>query len=202
MMFVSKPLQMLNLAQQLRRLVFQLRALDDKVLFRILARLELEVQVAQIFVELFLALQQVVKPRLLALTGEDILRPEGVDEEHIKIIPVELTKQQIENAPALETERPVSRQYELDYYSFYGWPAYWDGTEVWGNMSSPNRGSGGWSDASRKHTNDPHLRSTRDVLGHSIQALDGEIGHIEDFVVDDETWVIRYLVVDTKNWCR
>jgi hypothetical protein len=117
-----------------------------------------------------------------------------------KIIPVELTKKQIENAPALETERPVSRQYELDYYSFYGWPAYWDGTEVWGNMSSPNRGSSSWSDASRKHTDDPHLRSTRDVLGHSIQALDGEIGHIEDFVVDDETWVIRYLVVDTKNW--
>ena len=117
-----------------------------------------------------------------------------------KIIPVELTKKQIENAPALDTEKPVSRQYELEYYSFYGWPAYWDGTEVWGNLNSPNRGSRGWSDASRKNTNDPHLRSTKDVFGHSIQALDGEIGHIEDFVVDDETWVIRYLVVDTKNW--
>ena len=67
-------------------------------------------------------------------------------------------------------------------------------------MNSPNRGSSGWSDASRKQTNDPHLRSSKDVFGHSIQALDGEIGHIEDFVVDDETWVIRYLVVDTRNW--
>ena len=53
---------------------------------------------------------------------------------------------------------------------------------------------------SRKHTDDPHLRSTKDVIGHSIQALDGEIGHVEDFVVDDETWIIRYLVVDTRNW--
>jgi len=68
--------------QQLRRLVFKLPALDDKIFFRILARLELEVQVAQIFVELFLALQQIVQPRLLALRGEDVLRPEGVDEEH------------------------------------------------------------------------------------------------------------------------
>ncbi len=116
-----------------------------------------------------------------------------------RIIPVELTRKQIEDAQGLETERPVSRQYELEYYSFYGWPAYWDGTEAWGNLSSPNRQSGGWSDASRKHTNDPHLRSTKDVLGYSIQASDGEIGHIEDFVVDDETWVIRYLVVDTQN---
>lgn len=70
-----------------------------------------------------------------------LISPYALDpiREAEKIIPVELTKQQIETAPALETERPVSRQYELDYYSFYGWPAYWDGTEVWGNMSSPNR---------------------------------------------------------------
>jgi hypothetical protein len=68
--------------------------------------------------------------------------------------------------------------------------------------ASPIAAPARWSEASRKHTDDPHLRSTSDVIGHSIQALDGEIGHIEDFVVDDETWVIRYLVVDTKNWCR
>src|ERR1035441_6038042 len=79
---ISHPLQKLNFAQQLRRLVFKLRALDNKIFFRILARLELEVQVAQIFVELLLALQQIVQPRLLALRGEDVLRPEGVDEEH------------------------------------------------------------------------------------------------------------------------
>ena len=104
------------------------------------------------------------------------------------------------HAPSLNSEKPVSRQYELEYYSFYGWPAYWDGTEVWGNVGIPDRRCGKWSDVSRKHTDDPHLRSTKDVIGHSIQALDGEIGHVEDFVVDDETWIIRYLVVDTKNW--
>lgn len=117
-----------------------------------------------------------------------------------KIIPVELTKQQIEDAPSLDSEKPVSRQYELEYYSLYGWPAYWDGSEVWGRVGIPDRRSGKWSEGSRKHTDDPHLRSTSDVIGHSIQALDGEVGHVEDFVVDDETWIIRYLVVDTKNW--
>jgi hypothetical protein len=137
------------------------------------------------------------------LTGRLVLiSPYALDPVHIadKIIPVELTKKQIENAPPLGSEKPVSRQYELEYYSFYGWPAYWDGSEAWGSVNRPDRASGRWSQASRRHTDDPHLRSTKDAIGHSIQALDGEIGHIEDFVVDDETWVIRYLVVDTKNW--
>jgi sporulation protein YlmC with PRC-barrel domain len=47
---------------------------------------------------------------------------------------------------------------------------------------------------------DPHLRSTHDVSGYHIQATDGEIGHVEDFIIDDETWAIRYLIVDTRNW--
>ena len=47
---------------------------------------------------------------------------------------------------------------------------------------------------------DPHLRSTHDVSGYHIQAADGEIGHVEDFIIDDETWAIRYLVIDTRNW--
>jgi len=44
------------------------------------------------------------------------------------------------------------------------------------------------------------LRSTHDVSGYHIQADDGEIGHVEDFIVDDETWAIRYLIVGTRNW--
>jgi hypothetical protein len=47
---------------------------------------------------------------------------------------------------------------------------------------------------------DPHLRSTADVSGHHIQARDGEIGHVEDFIIDDKTWAIRYLIIDTENW--
>jgi hypothetical protein len=44
------------------------------------------------------------------------------------------------------------------------------------------------------------LRSTRDVLGYYIQAQDGQIGHVEDFLIDPEPWHIRYLVIDTRNW--
>jgi len=54
----------------------------------------------------------------------------------------------------------------------------------------------GRKDASK----DTHLRSTREVTGYHIEAADGEIGHLEDVLFDDETWEIRHLIVDTKNW--
>jgi hypothetical protein len=100
----------------------------------------------------------------------------------------------------LDTDKPVSRQYEIQYYSFYGWPAYWGGPYLWGPSAYPLR-EGRWSAATRhKKDDDPHLRSTKDVTGRTIQARDGEIGHVSDFVVDDEDWAIRYLIVDTRNW--
>ena len=137
-----------------------------------------------------------------------------------RVIPVNLTMQQIENSPPLDTDRPVSREYEGDYYSYYGWPVYWGGPYAWGPSPSPVRERREWSQAAddayasgqehglEKFANaarhatveDPHLRSTADVTGRDIQAKDGEIGHVGDFVIDDETWAIRYLIVDTRNW--
>jgi hypothetical protein len=72
---------------------------------------------------------------------------------------------------------------------------------MWGDSAYPER-QGGWSAVARhKKDDDPHLRSTKDVTGRTIQAQDGEIGHVSDFVVDEEDWAIRYLIVDTRNWC-
>ena len=116
-----------------------------------------------------------------------------------RVIPVDLTKTQIEESPSLGTDRPVSRRYEWDYYSYYGWPGGWGGPYTWG--AYPTRRPDEWSEAAgATDGEDPHLRSTKDVTGRNIQAQDGEIGHIEDFVIDDEAWAIRYLIVDTQNW--
>lgn len=51
-----------------------------------------------------------------------------------------------------------------------------------------------------KETWDPHLRSTHDAIGHAIEATDGDIGHVGDFILDDDAWTIRYLIVDTWTW--
>ncbi len=119
-----------------------------------------------------------------------------------KIIPVHLTKKQIENSPSLDADKPVSRQYEEEYYPYYGYSAYWGGPFLWGTTAYPDRSQGGWieNNAAEGKVADFHLRSTHDVSGRPLQASDGEIGHVEDFVIDDQTWSIRYLIVATRNW--
>jgi len=121
------------------------------------------------------------------------------EEEHITI---DLTKKQIENSPPLDADKPVSRQFEDAYYGYYGWPDYWGDTYMWGSYPYIERDGKKWKESAQaeKASWDPHLRSTYDVSGHHIQATDGEIGHVDDFVIDDETWAIRYLIIDTQNW--
>jgi hypothetical protein len=52
-----------------------------------------------------------------------------------------------------------------------------------------------------KHANDkPHLRSTQEVTGYDIHATDGDIGEVEDFIIDDVSWKIHFLIVETGNW--
>jgi stress response protein YsnF len=116
-------------------------------------------------------------------------------------IAISLTKKQIEESPSLDSDKPVSRQFEEAYYGYYNWPMYSGGAYSWGPSPyiMPNIEKRKESLKLEK-TWDAHLRSTRDVSGHHIHALDGDIGHVEDFIIDDETWAIRYLVIDTKNW--
>jgi len=118
-----------------------------------------------------------------------------------QIINIDLTKKQIEDSPPLNSDKPVSRQFEETYFGYYGWPIYWDGPYIWGYSPYILRDREQWKEFKReKKTWDPHLRSTHDVSGHHIHAKDGEIGHVEDFIIDVETWTIRYLIIDTKNW--
>ena len=114
---------------------------------------------------------------------------------------INLTKKQIEDSPSLDSDKPISRQFEEDYYGHYGWPWYWGGPYSWGPSPYLVRDRQKWREFTLGQKKwDPHLRSTDSVTNHRIQATDGEIGHVEDFIIDDETWAIRYLVVDTRNW--
>ena len=117
-------------------------------------------------------------------------------------IPVNLTKQQVENSPSIEADRPVDRQYEEEYSQYYGYPYYWSGPYRWG--TTPYPGEGPLTEARAMSVmppaGDPGLRSARNVMGYYIEALDGDIGHVEDFLVDDREWAIRYMIADTRNW--
>ena len=121
---------------------------------------------------------------------------------------VSLTRKQIENSPDFDSEKPVSRQYEDDYYSYYGWPNYWQGGGLWGIGAFPIVASplderpevSGSEPISSSERGDAHLRSTQALNGYHIQTDEGAIGHVIDFVVDHETWAICHLVVEAGHW--
>jgi uncharacterized protein YrrD len=116
-------------------------------------------------------------------------------------VAINLTKKQIEDSPSLDNDKPISRQFEEDYYGHFGWPWYWDGPNSWGQTPYLVHDRQKWQEFVHGQKKwDPNLRSTDSVMNHRIQATDGEIGHVDDFIIDDETWAIRYLVVDTRNW--
>ena len=124
----------------------------------------------------------------------------NINEEEENIV-VNLSVKQIEDSPPLDSDIPVSRQYESAYNDYYEFPEYWHGRLMWGAypfiIPKPELKV---EKQQEKDSWDPHLRSTKDVTGHNIQATDGEIGHVEGFIIDNESWAIRYLVIDTKNW--
>jgi len=122
------------------------------------------------------------------------------EEHHIT---VDLTKQQIEDSPSWESDKPFSRQFEDGYYGYYGWPTYYSGPYLWGVYPYIVRDRKDLiknTHGENTKTYDHHLRSTHEVSGYYLHVADGEIGHIDDFLIDDQTWAIRYLIIDTQNW--
>ncbi len=137
-----------------------------------------------------------------------------------KVLPVSITTEQVKNSPDIDTEKPVTRQHEIRYLRYYGYPFYWGGAGLWGGGIYPNMmvpdyagfastpdgppSAAGHAyaqaEAARHQDDDLHLRSCKAVMNYHIQATDGDIGHVQDLLVDEETWAVRYMIVDTSNW--
>ena len=119
--------------------------------------------------------------------------------------PLRLTREQIEQSPPLDEHAPVSHQYEINYHQYYALPYYWAGQQLWGAYPDPAGvvhpiPTHSTPEVKEVEAKEGHLRSINEVTGYRIAAVDGDIGHVEDFLIDDETWALRYLVVDTRNW--
>jgi len=138
----------------------------------------------------------------------------GVD-HHRRELRLSLTRERIKGSPDAREDEPVSQQIENRLNSYYGWDPLWAGSNYFGvgSMGSPRlvpplleqhsageaATMGAGMDAGIDE-GDPHLRSFAIVIGSHIHASDGGIGHLENLMVDDATWTIDYLIVDTKNW--
>lgn len=148
------------------------------------------------------------------LSGRKVLLPLsalGQPDRVLRHFPVKLTMQQVKDSPDVDTDQSVSRQIEGHVYDYYGWDPYWGSSFFPTNnaMATPFvaplhlSGSKPHDPASadaQPNEGDPHLRSIAALAGYHIHATDGEIGHVEGFLVDDVGWSIRYITVDTRNW--
>jgi sporulation protein YlmC with PRC-barrel domain len=140
------------------------------------------------------------------LISPEVVRAPDSDE---KAFPVDLTMDQVRNSPGIETDLPVSRQYEAELRRHYGWLPYWGVGFPEGGMPPPVSGLVAPPTRERERTDgdrplelrgDPHLRSVNGTKGFDIEALDGAIGHVEDFLIDGKVSRIWYLVIATRNW--
>jgi uncharacterized protein YrrD len=129
-----------------------------------------------------------------------------VKEWNVAKLPLTITKDQVRNSPVPETHPPRSRQYETSLLRHYGYPLYWGGSAVWGAYGYPAALLAGAPPEPvpvppvAEDPGDQHLYSVGDVIGYHLHATDGEIGHVDDFLIDDRTWRIAYLEIDTSNW--
>lgn len=140
----------------------------------------------------------------------------GQSDSTEKKLSASITREQVMNSPDVDTDKPVSRQHEIDYLGYYAYPLYWGGTGLWGDRTHPNMIMPEFvstptfvqpevddilaGDAPIQRADDHHLRSCNTLLGYHVHATDGDIGHVQGLLVDDATWAIRYLVVNTSNW--
>jgi hypothetical protein len=127
-------------------------------------------------------------------------------------VTVDLDQEQVRDSPPVEADKPVDRQQEEALARYYNYRYYWEGPYRWGLLAYPGMPPVPAPVATdpvveemmarerERAEGDPALRSARDVTGYYIAALDGDIGHVEDFLVDDHAWAIRYMIVDTRNW--
>ncbi len=136
--------------------------------------------------------------RAILLSPESLLAPDWENE----VFPVNLTKAQVEGSPEIDADKSITRQHEMDLYNYYPWGAFY-----WGGMGSAGMGMAYPVEIENtaqmqkdQSDNDPHLRSTESVKGYNIKATDGEIGEVEDFIVNDQSWTIDFMEVDTGNW--
>lgn len=131
----------------------------------------------------------------------------GLSDAAEKTLAVFMNRKQVHDSPHIDTDPPVSRRHELDLAPYYGFPYFWGGDGLWSAPSQepavaePSPQEASPQDTPNRPTpGNPHLRSTREVTGYQIHATDGDLGLVADMLVEQASWTIRYLVIDTGTW--
>jgi hypothetical protein len=129
--------------------------------------------------------------RKVLVSPEAIVRPW----HHQAAIAVKLTTEQIRSSPDIETAMPVSRATEELLYRHYQWNPYWESTIA--PIPSPALAV---DDDRQDAEVGVRLRSANELGGHHVKARDGEVGLVEDLLLDDDVSRILFMVVDVEGW--
>lgn len=126
------------------------------------------------------------------LFGRKVLVPWsalGAPDWHAKRFPVSMTRQEVKDLPGLETDPPVSQQQKRRAKAL---------------LASDPQVMWAWVAMVESEDDRPalegHLRSAHEVTGYRVEAKDGPIGHVEDLIAEDGNWIVRYVVIDTRDW--
>jgi hypothetical protein len=127
-----------------------------------------------------------------------LLAPDALIKDHVVqgVFFVNHTKEQIRNSPDIDTDKPVSQQQEIELYGHYAWKGYSESGFYAGGLGSV---VDALPEKATRPGADLHLRSTLYITGFHVHATDGEIGCICNFIIDDLSWKVLYVVVDTRH---
>lgn len=151
---------------------------------------------------------------LVVATGEwlsqrpVLVSPLSISEigEEDSALSVNLTQAILATSPDVSSRQPVSRRFEIEYSKHFEYPIYWAGGGLWGGAMNPvvfaknSLTEEEEREALAEKSDQSHLRSVIEVSGYHIEASNGSVGHIEDFLIDSESWKLVDIVVDTRNW--
>lgn len=122
---------------------------------------------------------------------------QSIDTER-RLFNTSLTQEKVKDAPPIDMDRPVSRHKEMELSLYYAWPIYWGNAAL---IQPKGVAASRMEPAFGEDENaDSHLRSANAVSGYTLHAVDGEIGHVDDFFINDTDWSVAYIVVDTHKW--
>lgn len=151
------------------------------------------------------------------LTGREVLISSealvGLNRDQSTVV-TRLSQMQIENSPSAEVDQPISRLSEIQLSQYYGWSPYWTavpgGLFPWSrtytfprDSSAPDGGpaSPNFEDEfERQSQTNPNLRSFASIRNYALRATDGDIGQLEDLLIESESWRITHIIADAKLW--
>lgn len=146
------------------------------------------------------------------IDGEEklaLISPIAVQQLNIedKSILLDVTTAQVAQSPLINEETPVTREHEIMLHNYFEWPFYWDEEGIPSGLAGDltavpliEMSMDVQEKVAAEEEGRPHLRTIREIRGYEIKARDGVIGQMDDFIIDDASWNVMYMIVDTGNW--